>query len=290
MRGRVVSASVLSGVTVAALTLGACGARTDLDLPLEQAARIREDAEGGHDAQPDVFDARVPFHADADVADASPPDSGNPCRNSVLLVDTVSTAPSGLVAGLQAASPFCAIGYYDANSGTPTLEFIQKFQAVMIFNENALPYDDPVGLGNVLASYFDGGGRVVTALFADGGYLVQGAFGAQYLLIAPIFVPQASDSYVSTVPTEDLLPTSPVLRGVKSITGDGWHGSQGTQNGGIAIARWASGELLAVTGTVVDSQGHKRNRVDLNIQPTDVASGAWQGDGFALLANALLYQ
>jgi hypothetical protein len=58
----------------------------------------------------------------------------------------------------------------------------------------------------------------------------------------------------------------------------------------VAVAKWASGEALAVVGTVVDAHGHERNIVDLNILPTDIATGAWTGDGIALLRNALLYQ
>jgi hypothetical protein len=308
-------------VAVTVLAFGACGSRTEVDLPLPGASPLRPDAadeayepppdageasldgsedttDGSRDTGLDALDSYVadepdaPFVPDSTSVDVVvPPDSGPPC-DSVLLLDTESAAPRGLVAALQAASPgsFCTIDYYDANLGTPALSFLQRYQSILAFNENVQPYVDPVGLGDVLAAYFDGGGRVVIALFADGGYYIQGAFGSRYLLVAPIYVPEATDSYSSAIPTQDLVPTSPVLVGVHSISGAGWHGSQGIQNGGVRVAQWASGELLAVTGVVTDSSGHLRNRVDLNIQPSDVASGTWTGDGFTLLANAILYQ
>jgi hypothetical protein len=75
-----------------------------------------------------------------------------------------------------------------------------------------------------------------------------------------------------------------------SISGSGWRGAQALQNGGVAVANWASGEPLAVVGTVVDALGVARNIVDLNILPMDISDGAWTGDGIALLRNALLYQ
>ena len=62
------------------------------------------------------------------------------------------------------------------------------------------------------------------------------------------------------------------------------------EHGGVAIAKWKSGNLLAVAGTVTDANAKSRKRVDLNILPTDVASGVWTGDAMRLLGNALLYQ
>ena len=161
----------------------------------------------------------------------------------------------------------------------------------MAYNDNNFPYSDPAGLGDALAKYFDAGGRVVIALFADAGYPIGGAFVMENLLLLnPIYVPQGADTFSASDPTQDLAPASPILDGVMSIAGNGWHGAQMLQNGGVAVARWASGETLAVVGTVVDARGQQRNIVDLNILPTDIATGAWTGDGIALLRNALLYR
>jgi hypothetical protein len=215
-----------------------------------------------------------------------------PCQ-AILVISTASTAPAGLLAGIQATSPaFCTVDYYAANSATPVLAELTPYQAILASNDlTGGTYSDPNGLGNVLATYFDNGGRVVVALFADGGYGLGGNFASKFLLIAPVDVPSSNDTYVSTNTAQNLDPTSPVLAGVSSLTGTNcWHGTQGVQNGGAAIAKWASGDLLAVTGVVTDSNSKMRKRVDLNILPTDISSGAVTGNGMTLLGNALLYQ
>jgi hypothetical protein len=132
---------------------------------------------------------------------------------------------------------------------------------------------------------------VVIALFADAGYPIGGAFVSDnYLFLTPLDVPSSGDSFSSSDPAQDIVPTSPILTQVASISGAGWHGPQALQNGGVAVARWASGDPLAVVGTVTDANGHVRNVVDLNILPTDIAAGAWTGNGVQLIRNALLYQ
>jgi hypothetical protein len=182
------------------------------------------------------------------------------------------------------------INYYNANSATPTLAALNEYNVILASNEDGVPYTDPTGLGNVLATYFNGGGQVVIALFADGGYGVTGTFASSYLLITPVNVPDNADSWSSTAATQDIVPTSPVLANMHSITGTGWHGTQVVEHGGVAVAEWASGDLLAVTGVVTDGNGHMRNRVDLNILPSDVGAAAWTGDAFQLLANAIMYR
>jgi hypothetical protein len=211
----------------------------------------------------------------------------------LLLISTSSAPPLGLVSGILAAAPsICDFYYYDASNGTPSLGQVEPFDVVLAANANGVPYDDAERLGNVLGSYFDEGGQVVVTLFGDGGYALGGEFGSLYLLIAPQSVPQMADSYASSVATQALVPASPILAGVHSIngTGAGWEGAQGVQNGGTAVAAWASGDVLAVTGVVTDQSGNTHHRVDLNILPDDIASGAWTGDGFRLLANAILYR
>jgi hypothetical protein len=212
----------------------------------------------------------------------------------------LTAGDSGLLSSLQAAlidgSPptACAVDYFDANRGTtPTAAFLSQYDVVLAYNDDNYPYADPVGLGNALAAYFDNGGRVVIALFADAGYPIGGAFADNYLLLNPVNVGMASDSfsYMSALinpPDPAAVPL--ILGGVNSISGTGWHGTLALQNGGIAVASWASGEPLAVVGTVTDSNGNLRNIVDLNILPTDIATGAWTGDGIQLLRNALLYR
>jgi hypothetical protein len=214
---------------------------------------------------------------------------------SVLLVGTDLNPPNGLILQLEQAVPaLCTIDYLDVNNtGTPTLAALKPYQALLVYNGNQGAFTDPVGLGNVVASYFDSGGQVVVALFADGGYALTGNWtGHNYNLIVPASVLLSSDSFSSANPAEDLMPTSPVLVGVNTITvTNAWHGNLATANGGTPVAKWASGDVLAVTGIVTDASNKPRNRVDLNIAPTDIINGGvYTGDAVRLLANALFYQ
>jgi hypothetical protein len=198
------------------------------------------------------------------------------------------------VTALQSAeSTLCTIDYIDAGTSVPTLATLQRYQAILVYNEDNTPFGNPAGVGNVVASYFDTGGRVVVGLFADGGYAIAGGWTTRnYDLIAAASVSSLADSFSSSNPAQDLVPGSPVLAGVQTITATSasFHGSQATANGGVAVARWASGDVLAVTGVVTDTSARRRNRVDLNIYPTELTSGVVTGDAAKLLANALLYQ
>src|ERR1700722_2945152 len=174
----------------------------------------------------------------------------------VLLISTLTGQNAGLVSALESASSaFCRIDYLDANSGTtPTSAFLSQYGAVLAYNDDNFPYSDPTGLGNALAGYFNGGGRVVIALFADAGYPIGGSF-SNLLLLDPVNAPLATDSFNASIATEDLVPTSPILAGVTSISGSGWRGAQALQNGAVAVASWASGEPLAVVGALIDANG-----------------------------------
>ncbi len=222
------------------------------------------------------------------------------CRDcqSVLVISTSTQGDSALLASLgeaasQAASPvFCAIDYFDANGGaTPTPGYLSQYDAVLAYSEVNNPYADPDGLGDSLAEYFDLGGRVVIALFADADDPIGGAFVTEgYLLLAPSNAVKATDSFNALIAAQAPLPPTSILAGVSSISGTGLRADQALQNGGVAVASWASGAPLAVAGTVKDWEGNPRRIVDLNILPTDIATGAWAGDGVRLLQNALLYR
>jgi hypothetical protein len=79
-----------------------------------------------------------------------------------------------------------------------------------------------------------------------------------------------ADSFNSAVPAQDIVPTSPVLAGVNAITAAAasWHGNQAIANGGMAVADWASGLSLAVTGVITDVNAVKHNRVAATSTPS----------------------
>jgi hypothetical protein len=188
---------------------------------------------------------------------------------------------------LMATGKFEFINLYDAAVVTPTLTDLQPHTAVLVFSDKV--FLDPVGLGNVVADYYDGGGRVVLAMFStiSGNTHIQGRFGDPamgYMISNP--------SGTVSMPMDDSLgmvldPQSRLMRDVKAFTAVATFKLVGEPvNGANVIARWSSGPPLIVHGVV-----NGRNRVDVNFYPpaTQNMVPHWTGDGAAILRNALLF-
>lgn len=211
------------------------------------------------------------------------------CPLSVLLVAAVpnATYSADVAQKEMATGVFTKVDVFDATSGTPTLQNLQQYGAVMLFSD--AQFQDPVTLGNNVADYWDGGGRVVVATFANtSGIGVQGKFGdpaAGYILIDPQGQEEPSDSLGQINE-----PNSPLMLGVSKLSAtSAYRSSGGPINGATVVAQWASGKPLIVRGVVKG-----RNRVDLNMYPpSDTAlpgAGFWTGNGAEIIRNALLFQ
>jgi hypothetical protein len=213
----------------------------------------------------------------------------NGCMPEQLAI--VAAAPPGYAdevrSQLMATMKFGAITIYDASVATPALVDLQLHQSVLVFSDKV--FLDPVALGDVLAQYYDGGGRVVLAAYSTTGMgtRIQGAFGdmnGKYMITNP--------GGALTTPTDDALgtllePQSLLLRDVMAFDYTASVKSQaGVINGGVVVAQWKNGLPLIVRGTV-----NGRNRVDLNFYPPQTQMGmkTWSGDGIALIRNAVLF-
>jgi hypothetical protein len=216
------------------------------------------------------------------------------CQDRVLVVAASSAAgASADVQGLLAATgAFAAVDAFDAVAGTPALAQLQGYQAVLVWSD--APFADATALGDALAAYFEGGGRVVVAAQANTttapGVAVGGRFGDSatgYLLVTPAGVDNTAGAMVVVD------GASPLLAGVTTFSAAvAWKSSGGIANGGTAAATWQpSGFPLAVSGTVIVGAGTRR-RADLNVYPPSSAVNPtwWTGDGATLLVNALLYR
>jgi hypothetical protein len=209
------------------------------------------------------------------------------CSLEVALVHAV---PSNYAVDIQtkllAFNVFDTVDILDASATTPSLAALSNYDAILVFSD--FGFVDPVALGNVVADYYDAGGRVVTATFARcGGLEIQGRFGDPgqgYVLLAagPQNQPTDNLGFVAE-------PASPLMMGVTQLSAPSAYRCTGpVANGGIVVAFWATGgNPLVVRGVV---QG--RNRVDLNFYPPSnaVTSSFWSGDGAQLMRNALLFQ
>jgi hypothetical protein len=208
------------------------------------------------------------------------------CNESVLIVGAPSTDSwnNDVQSKLVATAAFQKVDIWNAKVATPTLAQLQAYQAVLVYSDSG--FIDPVALGNNLADYFDAGGRVVLAVFANTQIAVTGRWSSgNYHLINPTAQTGASES----APVKILDASSPLVAGVTTLTSTaGFKSAGGLINGGVAVANWgSSGAPLIVRGVK-----NGRGLAELNFYPPSVASRSdfWAGDGATIMKNALLYK
>jgi hypothetical protein len=222
---------------------------------------------------------------DADACCPANCPNDSDCPLKVLLVvadDPVFSAD--VKAKLTALGEFSQVDLFDVDFDTPTLAVLSPYQAVLVYS--GYPFFDPSALGDVLADYYDGGGRVVLApganclnfelggRFVSDGYMVLGIGG-----VDPAFPFDALGVVAE--------PNSPLIAGVGAMSSQKSVQCLGSPlAGATVVASWAGGRPLIVRGVVGG-----RNRVDLNLFPPSdaAAAGFWVGDGARILAIALKF-
>lgn len=254
--------------------------------------------------------------ADADVgiggAAGAPVDAGPdveaPKPPRVLLLGPPEM--SDLAEKLMATGAFEKVDVFDIGKTlcapgalTPTLEELLEYD-VALAHVLAIPPQTHFELNDVLADYYDAGGRVVLATPFD-GFLMGGRFSGHsctdsnctvkctaidkhYNLFVDGLLPSANLTTPESMGTV-LVPESPLLKDVKTVTSSvTFHLTQVTTDPDtVTVASWPDGSPMILTGTV-----DGRKRVDLNFIPlsSDVSQLGFSGDGVLLLRNALLYQ
>lgn len=184
---------------------------------------------------------------------------------------------------LQDTGAFASVDVFNANIGTPSLEELANYDAVLVYSDNS--FLDANALGDNLADYFDAGGRVVVATFANSNVPLGGRWALDgFQLIDPIGV----SIQFEFSPLFLFEPESPLLADVVSLTAQSGYHSGGTLiNGGVTVAAWGSGIPLIVRG-----ERDGRARAELNFFPpsSQVSSDFWVGSGAEIMRNALLFQ
>jgi hypothetical protein len=180
---------------------------------------------------------------------------------------------------LAGLGEFTVVDEVNLASSTPSLATLQQYDVVLVFSNNAGGYADATTFGNNLADYWDGGGRVVVAVFAQSVQPIGGRFGDLsngYMLITP-----ASYSQTGVALATVSEPTSPLMANVTQFT-TSYRNLGAAVIGATVVASYDSGDPLIVRGVVKG-----RKRVDLNFLPP---SNYWTGNGLRILRNALFYQ
>lgn len=230
--------------------------------------------------------AGIAIAADAPRARAAGP--------SVLLVQSVGAAyAANIIAGLDATGQLGTITNFDAAAATPTLSDFDGIDVAYVVSDDG--WADSSALGDVLADFVDGGGRVVESTFSIycpeqslgvSGRWVTGGYGAM-VNPDPECDQRDSDGPLGFTAVD---PTSPLLAGVASFNG----GSSSYRNdavlasGATLVANWDD-EFPTPFEAYTDA--HAGCVVALNFFPpsSDARDDFWDAttDGFVLQANAL---
>jgi hypothetical protein len=190
----------------------------------------------------------------------------------VLVVGT--TGANNLINGLK--DHFSVVDYFDGTSSTPSLETLQKYDAMVTYSGWGW-YHDYVAFGNVAADYADeGGGVVLTQLnHYDGtNYYLGGR-----MLDEPYMTINRGSSNLA-VELGDHDPDHPIMEDVSSV-----YGTLNINNTTpYETATWVATWTVQLPGVYVSSN---EKVVGINMYVSDQASNS--GDWIQLIANALDY-
>jgi len=213
---------------------------------------------------------------------------------SVLLVESIcSTYAANVIAGLDATGQVGTITDFDASTATPTASDFDGIDVAYVVSDD--PWADSAALGDVLADFVDGGGRVVESTFSL--YCPNDSLG-----VAGRWVDDGYGAMVNPNPDCDqrdhdgplgftaVDPTSPLLAGVSSFNGgsSSYRNDAQLASGAVLVANWDD-EFPTPLESFTDA--HAGCVVALNFFPpsSDARSDFWDAttDGFVLQANAL---
>jgi hypothetical protein len=130
-----------------------------------------------------------------------------------------------------------AVDLFDALSGTPTLQQLQQYNIVFAFSNNG--WNNAVAMGDVLATYQDGGGVVVVGTFAwDNG----GSSHLQGRWMTGGYTPYTSTNLIifSNNTANITQPGHPLMQGVNSLSAFYRIGVALT-SGAVSVADWTDG-------------------------------------------------
>ncbi len=200
----------------------------------------------------------------------------NDCDPKVIVLAWDSSLAQ-VKSALDATGLFGQIDVFNAQMTTPTLAELSGHDVALVYAFVA--WSNAAAIGDVLADFYDAGGRVVVANGANCAdqYRIRGRFEAEgYHVVEEGGVNPNADT-LGTI----LEPESPLLVGVTAIDAV-VHCVVTPTPGSTAVATYTmSGAPVAVRGKVKG-----KNRVDVNLLPS---SEYPEADAVRLLANALLY-
>ncbi|MEO0078161.1 MAG: S8 family peptidase, partial [candidate division WOR-3 bacterium] len=168
-----------------------------------------------------------------------------------------------------------SVDYFDGQTGTPTLQQLQAYDAVGAHSNYT--YQSPSGLGDVLADYVDAGGGVVLANFsytsgwAMAGRIMTGAYAT--------ISPGANTHLNSSLGWYN--PGHPIMAGVSSVQ-DQYMASGTFVSTAESVARWNDGRPYVAVSANQKVAG-------TNMYPGIYNTPSRQGDWALVIHNALMF-
>jgi hypothetical protein len=195
---------------------------------------------------------------------------------ALLCAESGSTC-NGALAQFQATGKFSSVDVFNTYTATPALSDISGYGAVMAWTDSAPA--DPVGLGNLLASYYALGGKrltIATYSFSTSWAITGTVMGGSYAALTNMGVTgDVSGNLVATIP-------DPIFTGITLSSVQFFH------NNSYAHPALAPGAtLLATDGAGVNEIARSANGV-INVDLYPGYDAPANAAFYSLLAATLL--
>jgi hypothetical protein len=208
-------------------------------------------------------------------AGAGSPGTG-PERLNVLYLQTLSSPEytSDFMWNLQSLENVASLSNYPAFESTPTLEYLKRFDVVLVAAADA--WADPVAVGDVLADYVDAGGRVCLMHVSLSTYPGRGLGGR---ITTPEYAPVAPGGNGGTGYFGSL-EDHPIMEGITpELSSNAVMAVTEPLGSAVSLGRYDNGNLIGAVNTL-------KPVVFINIHPWD-GDHTWQT--IPLLGNAFSY-
>jgi Putative Ig domain/Kelch motif len=178
---------------------------------------------------------------------------------NVLIAYAEAAVPSVLQCAIASQPGVASVDVFNANVATPTLFELQRYNEVVTYSNNL--YADGVTLGNNLADYVDGGGKVVESFGAI--YTGPHELGGRWLTGNYDPVIHSTNLVFGSFTLGTYNAANPLMSGVSSLLSANYIGPPGLAPGGNDVARWNNGDfavasrcgIAVLTGYLGDSGG-----------------------------------
>lgn len=199
------------------------------------------------------------------------------CNMDVLVVHTAPNSAPPLVSAIQATMVFQNVAELNVQMTAPTAADLTPYDAVLVLINASM--SDPVAVGDQLADFYDGGGRIVLLNGAQcTGFYVQGRFDTGGYHVVTPGPPNPTMDTLGMI----LEPESPLAAGLTMLPSYNQHCAVTPVGGATVVASYATtGDPLIIRKDVGG-----RQRVDLNFFPVTL-SDAQQ---LQLIITSLFYQ